>query len=118
MTGDIYRWYILINLITIHFISFFLIFLHIRADVIFCRNMKQGAFDFKVTSALRAGSCYHDQVKTPNKFFLIQTIAFPDQSGQTMSYDTVSDFFAYRYAKPVSPRISRVYVHDKISVSE
>ena len=55
-------------------------------------------------------------VQTILEHVLMQSVAFPDQPGQMMSYNAVSYFFAHRNTQPIFFRLIGEHIHHEIPV--
>ena len=71
--------------------------------------MKQSLFDLMIGSSFRIHPGNHNNIQTSVQLFFVQPITFSDQTGKTMSYHTVSDFFADWNAKSVFFRFIFLY---------
>ena len=58
-------------------------------------QVKQRALDLLHTVILRADPCDDYHVQTTIEHVFMQSVAFPDQPGQMMSDNTVSNFFTH-----------------------
>ena len=64
--------------------------------------MKQGTFNFKITGLCSSASRNDYNIQTTIEYALMQSVTFPDQPGNPMSYHAVSYFFAHADPNPVS----------------
>lgn len=74
-------------------------------------KMEQGTFHFKITSLCNGASRNDYNVQTTIEHALMQSVTFPDQSGNAMSYHAVSDFFAHADPNPVFIKAIFLYDH-------
>jgi len=78
--------------------------------------MKQGTFHFKISNLCRAGPCNDYNVQTTIEHALVQSVTFPDQSGDSVSHHTVPNFFTHADPKSVFIKAIFLYDHYKIFV--
>ena len=78
--------------------------------------MEQGTFHFIITCPCGITSCNDYNIQTTIEYALMQSIAFSDQSGNAMSYHTVSYFFTHADPNPVLFKAIFLYDHYKILV--
>lgn len=64
-------------------------------------EMKKGTFNLPIAGSFCIRSCDHNDIQTPGihaflQFHPVKPVAFSDQTCYSVSYDTVSNLFAYR----------------------
>ena len=79
-------------------------------------KMQQSTLCFMITDIARRTSCDDYNVQTIIEHVFMQSVAFPDQPGQMMSDNTVSNFFTDGYAKTISFCMIFQNIHYQITV--
>ena len=79
-------------------------------------KMFQCARNLMKRSITRCSSCDDYNVQTTIEHVFMQSVAFPDQPGQMMSDNTVSNFFTDGYAKTISFCMIFQNIHYQITV--
>ena len=77
--------------------------------------MEESAFDLEITSVFCGRSCDHYDIQTFLIVLLVEPVCFSDQSGDSVAYHTVSNFFAYGYSKAVIYTLVFKYIHYKVT---
>ena len=76
-------------------------------------QMKHRFPDFFIFCFSDPCSCNKYHIQTTIGFLKVQPEGFPDQSRSSVSYNTVSDLFAYGYTDPVSAKVIAANIHDQ-----
>ena len=79
-------------------------------------KMKQGTFYFHVADLRGTLPCNDHNVQTTIEHALVQSVAFSNQSGNSMPYHTVSYFFTHADPNPVHFQAIFLDYHYKILI--
>ena len=81
----------------------------------FCK-MQQRTFRFFISYRSCGRSCNDYHIQTTIEYTFMQSVTFSDQSGNSMSYDTITDFFTYTDSYSVLIKAIFLHIHDKVLV--
>ena len=79
-------------------------------------KMEQGTFNLKITRLRRSTSRNDYNIQTTIEYALVQSVAFPDQSGNAMPYHAVPNFFTHADPNPVHFQAIFLDYHYKILI--